>query len=419
MWKLAMCITCLVGFVAFDGVAYSQDLPFVSSPAPLRILSANDGERSVRLTDEGLFDSSKLTRDSITVIDLSADQPPKSRTVYGTVPNTIIGSPHLAISKDGRLGFVVNHSWRMDDPTDSSTKYSELPPDRQNSLFVIDLDSPKLEVIQTVRFQREPWMVDQLPDGRIIVGCSDGFYVYEVGASGLTQQSVNPSPIHITSFDVSPLGDRIVVTGMSNYSKDLPLDKLTLGIHLFSIMGERVGYLHEVKIDEVLGTIDGPFSPRFSPDGKRVLVLNGLGFSGKGQLDDVLSIDTSLAQPKVTAVVKQVADGLESIAFHPNNRMAVITCLGENHFSATPGFGRLAVLDLTTRPLRLLYQTPVEVLPEGIEFSPDGKLLFVGCTYAHHIAVFNVSGFMMRRSPFVLPTGHGHSSLAISARVRQ
>lgn len=78
--------------------------------------------------------------------------------------------------------------------------------------------------------------------------------------------------------------------------------------------------------------------------------------------------------------------------------------------------GHLAVVDLTSKPTRLLYYLPVESLPEGIEFTPDGTHLFVQLTYAHRIAAFDVDGLMLKRSPFVLRVGHGPSSMAIGPR---
>ena len=61
-------------------------------------------------------------------------------------------------------------------------------------------------------------------------------------------------------------------------------------------------------------------------------------------------------------------------------------------------------------------QSRLPCLPEGIEFTPDGTQLFAQLTYAHRIAVFDVDGFMLKRSPFVIRVGHGPSSMAIGPR---
>jgi sugar lactone lactonase YvrE len=63
-----------------------------------------------------------------------------------------------------------------------------------------------------------------------------------------------------------------------------------------------------------------------------------------------------------------------------------------------------------------LNHIPIEPVPEGIEFTADGSMLFVQATLANHIVVYDVDGMNLRRSPFVLCTGHAPSSMAISPR---
>ena len=51
-----------------------------------------------------------------------------------------------------------------------------------------------------------------------------------------------------------------------------------------------------------IGKIDQPFAPRFSPDRRRVLALNGLGIAAKPPLDAVLNIDMTATPPIVTDI---------------------------------------------------------------------------------------------------------------------
>jgi hypothetical protein len=157
-----------------------------------------------------------------------------------------------------------------------------------------------------------------------------------------------------------------------------------------------------------VGEIDQPFAPRFSPDGARALVLNGLGLAAKPPLDAVLSIDMTAKPPRVTEAIPNVAQGLESVAFHPGGRFAVITCLDG------PYVAHLAVVDLTVSPMQLLYHLPMAYDPQGIEFSPDGSMLFVQVSAAHHIDAYSVDGMKLVRSPYVLHTGEGPASMALS-----
>ena len=296
----------------------------------------------------------------------------------------------MAMTGDGRYGFVTSNG--------EGTSQGE----PENLMSVIDLSSPELTVVQKVTVPH-PTMVDMHPDGRhVVVPCSTGFQVFEMRGSQLVLIKDNHTAVIPSSIDVSPKGDRIIATGRAS------------GVHVFSYKDGVIEYLSEVKFP-----FDGPFSPRFSPDGRRVLVPNGGGSGTKGTLDDVLSIDMTLSPPAVTEVIPQVADGMESLAFHPNGHMAVVACLEEFRIRAHSTFSHLAVIDLTSKPARLLYHVNVEAIPEGIEFSPDGTQLFVGLTSANHIAVFDVDRFLIRRSPFVIRVGHGPSSMALGPRFMQ
>lgn len=115
---------------------------------------------------------------------------------------------------------------------------------------------------------------------------------------------------------------------------------------------------------------------------------------------------------KISQSIKQVADGLESLAIHPSGEFAVVTCLDFHGQTTT---SHLAIIDLKGDEAQLLYHIPIELVPEGIEFTPDGTKLFVGSTRANHIVVYDVRGMNLYRSPYVLPTGYGHAALAFGA----
>src|SRR6188768_4218226 len=89
---------------ASAATAQEQASPWITSKQRLTILSANDGQIHLR-TDPS---DKKVTEDSITVIHLGPDHPPVVKTVYGTVPNTISGAPYMAMTGDGRYGFVTS-----------------------------------------------------------------------------------------------------------------------------------------------------------------------------------------------------------------------------------------------------------------------------------------------------------------------
>jgi hypothetical protein len=190
-------------------------------------------------------------------------------------------------------------------------------------------------------------------------------------------------------------------------------------VHLFGLQGDAITYLHCVEAAEGMGVIEQGFSPRISPDGRSALVLHDFGVGGKGTLDDVLLVDLTLAKPEVTQRLPQVGDGLESLAFHPSGRFAVICCLNKGANITTTS--HLATVELTSRPLRVLNYLPIDPVPEGIEFTADGKQLFVQAALANHIVVFDVDAdaMLLQRSPFVLHTGHAPSAMSISPRFQQ
>ena len=378
--------------------------PWIKTKVALTILSANDGQAHLKFDGTSVATNStprfatNLTRDSITVIHLGPDHPPIIKTVYDTVPNTVFGPPYLALSRDGRYGFVTCHNDGV------------MRPRLGDLLTVIDLSSPDLGAVQKLKIP-SPTMAIAHPDGsHVIVGCDKGFQVFELHDSQFILQKENRVDGVPDSFDLSPSGDRIVAA----LSKG---DKAgDAGVHVFSYQNGAIVHQHEVKVRNGLAPFNQPFSLRFSPDGKRVLVPNGGGGSSKGTLDDLLSIDMTLDPPEVTEVVPQIADGIEGLAFHPSGQFAVLGCLEDVPGYAAAGFSHLAVVDLTSKPARLLYELGVEPIPEGISFTPDGSQLFVQLTSANRIAVFDVDGFMLNRSPFVIRVGHAPSSMGLEHR---
>lgn len=369
----------------------SNDHPFVTSASPIRIVSANDGDAVRSMGRPG----SDLP-DSVTLIDLYPDRPPMTRTVSGTVPITYNGSPVFAVVSSGRYAFIPSHDWGQGQPE------GDIP----NHVAIIDLDDP-IKVIATFPLPPHPWQAVALSDDKRVVVISDHqFHLFEMEdeTPALVSES-EPFPLYFTSFAVSPDGTTIVATAAHELEFSTVVE-----LHVFKLDGDSIRHEARIEADPDAGEIDQPFAPRFSPDGSRVLVLNGLGIAAKPPLDAILSIDMTATSPRVTESIPNVAQGLESVAFHPSGQFAVVTCIDG------PYLGHLAVVDLTTPSMQLLYYLPMAYVPQGIEFSPDGSMLFVQATSAHHIDVYRVDGKRLVRSPFVLHTGEGPASMALISR---
>ena len=373
----AAALFCIVA----ASLAFAQDdAPGIRTRVPLTILSANDGETHRRANDDA------VTEDSITVIHLGPDHPPIVRTVYESVPNSIMSTPYLPITPNGLYGFVSSRD--------------------DNRLSMIDLSTPYPVVVDKIAIPR-PGTAAMHPDGKhLIVPHPNGLRVFAVGGARLQHVRDNAIPFSVDGVAVHPAGDRLIAIEFDPRSR----------VHLFSWADAKIEHLNEVKVKGGIPRFSAPFSPRFSPDGSRALVLNGGGIPTKGKLDSLLSIDMRADPPLATEAIFQLADGMEGVAFHPSGRMAVVACLEDSAAKVGAYFSHLAVIDLTTKPMRLLYQLSIEPLAEGIEFTPDGSQLFVQSTAAHHISVFDVDGFLLTRSPFVIRTGHGPASMALAPR---
>jgi hypothetical protein len=181
----------------------------IRSKQRLTILSANDGHVHLRLKPE----AGKTTPDSITVIHLGPDHPPIVKTVYGTVPNTISGPPYMAMTGDGRYGFVTSRKSKDD-------------PDAPELISVIDLASDDLKVVQTVKLP-DPRMAVMHPDGkRLLIPYDTGIRVFEMRAGQLVLVEDNPTDFRLLGIDISPRGDRVVGNGTRKGGK--------LAVHLLS-----------------------------------------------------------------------------------------------------------------------------------------------------------------------------------------
>src|SRR5262245_19763228 len=197
--------------------AQDQSSPWLTSRRPLTILSANDGRTHLRVDPA----STKVTDDSITVIRLGPDHPPVVKTAYRTVPNTISGPPYMAMTGDGRYGFVTSRRIKEE-------------PDVPEIISVIDLASPELKVVQTVELPN-PRMAVMHPDGKhLLIPYDTGIRVYEMRDGRLELIKDNPTEFRIHGIDMSPRGDLVAGNGTK------PGGKLT--IHVLKYDAGKITY---------------------------------------------------------------------------------------------------------------------------------------------------------------------------------
>ena len=151
--SLSMTAHLLVLMIAGQTSAQDREpadapLPYLTTAQPMTLLSANDGELRFLHTTTGA--EQHCVMDSFTVIHLGPDHPPLVQTVAGTVPVTIHGSPHLAISHRGRYGFMANHGWRGEKILKGNQQ--PVPAEHlKNVLSVVDLTLERPIVTQRLR----------------------------------------------------------------------------------------------------------------------------------------------------------------------------------------------------------------------------------------------------------------------------
>lgn len=421
--KINHTFSLIASFIILASSALSDEKPYITTQSRITLLSANDGETDIRWrkTPEGLNDREVKTEDSITVIHLGPDHPPITKTVYGTVPSSILGTPTMAMSADGRYGIIANHGFRgrtayanliypagapvtNEDIQPGDLSKQKLIPQLSNMLSLIDLASPDLKVVDRVLLDDGPVHVLPHPDKKhFVVGAIENFYIFRIQNAKLIEISRNPQDKGLPCFWTNPKGDRIIAT---QGFLDGPAT-----IHWYSLINNKVRHLSEVKINEGVDTelLDRTYILRTSLDGKLALVCQDSSLFSP-ELSDILIVDLTLDKPAITSVIKHVGPGVESFAFHPNGKMAVATCLGVYKNS-------IAVLDIASKPARLLYHLDAGGVGQGIEFTPEGDKLFVGSNAASRIEVYDVMGeFELRKNQKFLKIGYGHCNLTIGPR---
>ena len=327
----------------------------------------------------------------------------------------------MAMSEDGRYGIIANHGYRgatmlagliypsgtpltnADIRPDDLTRQEFAPP-HSNMLSLIDLSTPDLKVVDRVLLDDGPVHVLPHPDGeRFVVGAIESFYLFKIQNGKLVKISRSPQEHGFPCFWITPSGDNIIATQGH-------LDENASRIHWYGIVENEVRHLSEVKVQKGVDTelTAATYILRVSPNGKLALVCQDSGLIPP--LCDIPIVDLTLPEPAITSVIKDAGPGIESFAFHPNGKMAVATCLAEHKNS-------IAVLDIAAKPARLLYHIDASGIGQGIEFTPEGDMLFVGSATASRIEVYDVHGeYDLVKNQKFLKTGRNHSSLTIGPR---
>ena len=405
-------------------VLHSEETPYITTQTPLTLFSTQDGEAEAIWSFSSVkpYDYKLLTKDSFSVIHLGPDHPPVVKTVYGTIAATILGTPTMAMSKDGRYGISTNHSWRIEgsridklsypkdqpvtnnDINETMLKQQQLSAQLSDMISVVDLYDSNHKVVHRVLVDDQPTHILSHPDGeRFFAIATEHFLTYKLQQGKLVELARSKISYGRGCFWIHPDGKHILATRrLKVWQKATPV--------WYNIDENHVKKVCEIGILENLDTqFQGGVIARITPDGKWGFICQRTRFNGQN-LCDVLIADLTMEKPMVTKVIKQVGDGLESFAFHPNGKMAVVTCLAHQK-------NALAVLDIESDPPRLLYHIDASGGSQGIEFTPEGDKLFHGSPAHGRIEVYDVVGdFELVKNQKFIKIAYGHNSLTMGPR---
>ena len=342
----------LVLTFAWSMVLSADEKPYITTKNEITLLSANDGETdpSWRTTGDGLTDYKVKTKDSFTVIRLGPDHPPVCRTVSGTVPCSILGTPRMAMSSDGHFGLITNHGGRLD--ASYPLKYPVASRSRMTILRnAISRSRTWLRPGQHAlddRFGvsglsgRRPRPVRRL--SQLVLAHPDRQH-FVVGAPS-TSTSIGSREANL-SKSVEPTRQRVIrnlTSTPQEIGSSLPKATGQLQVSCPSSVGilsapTRLAHLIEVTILEGVDTMTpDSYILRISRDGKK-RSFPKIQWVQKAASATFLSRTSRRIRPSSTRVIKQVSDGVESFAFHPNGKMAVASCLSKFN-------NNIAVLDI-------------------------------------------------------------------------
>ena len=407
-------------------ILHAEEKPYITTQTPLTLFSTQDGETEAIWLFSSVkpYDNRLAAKDSFSVIHLGPDHPPIVKTVYGTIAATIAGTPTMAMSSDGRYGISTNHSWRGEGSPLDKLSYSltepltnreltpellqkeNLSPQLSDMIQVVDLYDSKHRVVDRVLVDDKPIHILSHPDKkRFIAVCLEHFITYTLKNEKLIELERSKISYGLGCFWIHPNGKNILAARSPRVPGKPAIPEW------YEIKDNKVIHINDIQIESGLDTeyLDSGVILRISPDGKRGFICQRTIYNGL-DLCDVLIADLTLDRPKITQVIKQVGDGLESFAFHPNGKMAVVTCLAHQK-------NALAVLDIESDPPRLLYHIDASGGSQGIEFTPEGDKLFHGSPAHGRIEVYDVVGdFELVKNQKFIKIAYGHNSLTMGPR---
>lgn len=233
--------------------------------------------------------------------------------------------------------------------------------------------------------------IGKQPSGLAINRAGDLALVANRNDKSISVLSIQGNDVKL--IDTVPMGDEVASVAITPDGKRALVTKFAAHkIALLEISGQKVT---DAKHDMPVGL--WPYNIGVTPDGRiGISADNGNSGSPDGHVDTVSVIDLESKPPRVIDRV-MVGDAPEGFAISPKGDLAVAVLLGGASAPKTAWFntkrnGSLAVLKIDGKKVTKVGEVEVGGLPEGVVWSPDGKYLYVGNYMDRDVSILKVDG---------------------------
>jgi DNA-binding beta-propeller fold protein YncE len=264
-----------------------------------------------------------------------------------------------------------------------------------NRLFVVDLKANPPAVLTTLNLGKQPsgLAINTAGTMALVTNRADGT---------ISVLSINGKEFTVAdTVTVGAGGDQVSAVAITPDGKTALVVKSAVDkVAVLNIDNGKVTY--DKKND--LPANNYPYNVAVAPNGKLALIANtGNGGSSDGNADTVSVVDLETKPIRIIDHIT-VGDSPEGLAISPKGNLAVtVEARGSNKSKDTwyyhPG-GAVTVLRIDGKHVTRAGEVTVGGLPEGAAFSADGIYLYVGNFMDSDLSVLRVTGAQ------VTDTGH-------------
>ena len=256
-----------------------------------------------------------------------------------------------------------------------------------NRLFVVDLKASPPSVLTTLTLGKQP-------SGLAINATGTIALVANRAEGTISVLSINGKEVKVTdTVTVGAPGDQVSAVAITPDGRMALAVKAAVDkVAVLDINGGKATY--DKKND--LPANNYPYNIAVTPDGKLALIANtGNGGSSDGNVDTVSVVDLETKPIRIIDHIT-VGDSPEGLVINPKGDLAVtIEARGSNKSKDTwyyhPG-GAVTALRIEGKRVTPVGEVRVGGLPEAAAFSADGSILYVGNFMDSDLSVLRVGG---------------------------